>query len=83
MPQFGGRRPMSERMFSFLSKNHMRSDSCQFCNKQDWPCHDGRRFMDKVDEQCEGFELNQSAKNLFMAMYPKIVILDCEGEGQK
>lgn len=52
----------------------MREDACQFCNKQDWPCHDGRRFLGKVDEPCEGFELNESAKALFMEIYPDIQI---------
>jgi hypothetical protein len=52
----------------------MREDACIICNHVDWPCHDGRRFQGKTDEPCEGFELNQSAKNFFQELYPKIVI---------
>jgi hypothetical protein len=60
----------------------MRGDACVFCKKQDLPCRDGRRFMGKADDPCEGFELDQGAKNAFLEAYPEIQFIVKEGKIQ-
>ncbi len=37
-----------------------RKDACIHCKNRDYPCHDGRANLGKMDEPCESFERDEA-----------------------